>query len=119
MEIRLLTWLGDKLLGWAKFKREDKLAAISGLTPAVAETIAYNNRITKGFERDKETEEHLHKMWYEASSAVSRYDTELAIVCREKAKYWLHYDEYTDYKVAELNIKLVSVAQKLEDLKLS
>ena len=119
MEIRLLTWVADKLLGLSKLKREDKLAAISGLTPAVAETIVYNEKINKGFERSKETEEKLHKMWYEASSAVSRYDTELAIVCREKAKYWLNYDEYSDYKVAELNIKLVSVAQRLEDLKLS
>ncbi|ELP0296218.1 TPA: hypothetical protein OUF01_000759 [Klebsiella michiganensis] len=119
MGTTLITWVGGKLLSWTKLKREDKLAAISGLTPAVAETIAYNNRINKGFERNKETEEHLHKMWYEASSAVSRYDTELAMVCREKAKYWLNYDEYTDSKVAELNIELVRVAQKLEDLKLS
>ncbi|EFC6797872.1 hypothetical protein G3D72_001216 [Escherichia coli] len=119
MDIGLLTWLVDNLKGWVNLKREEKLAAIEGLTPAVAATIAYNDKINSGRDRNEDEEIRLHELWYIASSSVSRYDRELAMVCGEKAKYWLKYDQYTDKHVADLKIKLIEVAQKLEDLKYS
>lgn len=119
MDIGLLTWILDNLKNWVSLKSEDKLAAIAGLTPAVAATIVYNHRISNGNQRNEVEEGRLHELWYQASSSVSRYDRELAMICREKAKYWLNYDEYTDNHVSELNIRLIDVAQKLENLKYS
>ncbi|HDX8949487.1 TPA: hypothetical protein R1871_000544 [Klebsiella oxytoca] len=117
MDLGLLTWLFDKIAEFAGYQKAKRLAAIEGLTPAVAATIAYNERINSGYARNDAEERRLHELWYTASSAVSRYDRELARVCKEKAQYWLRYDEYNDGHVEELNIKLKSVAQRLEDLK--
>lgn len=117
MEIGLITWVLDKVHGWASLNKEDRIAAIDGLTPAVAATIAYNEMIESGRPRVEAEERRLHELWFAASSAVSRYDKALALVCREKARYWLKYDEYTDDHVIQLNISLLDVAHALERLK--
>ncbi|PTA92881.1 hypothetical protein CWM66_02235 [Kosakonia sp. H7A] len=117
VEIGLLTWLGTQVLSFGKLKREDRLAAIDGLTPSVGATIAYSEKLNKTHIRDIAEEHALHNLWFSASSAVSRYDKELARVCREKARYWLKYDEYDDHMVEQLKIRLIDVANNLEDMK--
>lgn len=118
-EVGLLTWLGTQVLNFKKLKREDRLAAIEGLTPAVGATIAYSEKLNRTHIRDTKEEQELHNLWFSASSAVSRYDRELARVCREKARYWLKYDEYDDDMVVQLKIKLIDVADSLEEMKYS
>ncbi|WP_445663585.1 hypothetical protein [Enterobacter soli] len=97
--------------------RDERVAAINGLSPAVGATIAYTTRCEQGYTRDLDEEKKLHGLWFDASAKVSPYDKELAMVCREKSQYWLEYDSYTQDKVIELGIELKKIAAQLEVLK--
>ncbi|WP_105494195.1 hypothetical protein [Escherichia coli] len=98
-------------------KKKDRIAAIAGLSPAVGATIAYTTRCEQGFTRDLKEEQRLHGLWFDASASVSQYDKDLAIICREKSKYWLEYENYDHMKTIDLGIELSKLEVCLEDLK--
>ena len=102
----IITWMGDRLLGWITNKSDLRQRAITGLTPAIYSTILYTDE-----------EEKLYRLWYEASSQVVDFDRELAKRCLDKSEYWLHSELYSPEKVGELNISLVGMKATLEGIK--
>ncbi|MDU4154986.1 MAG: hypothetical protein E7H83_26025 [Enterobacteriaceae bacterium] len=111
----LFFFLGQikKLADLAKTERTE---AINALTPAVAQTIAYTTRCEQGRPRDLGIEEKLHELWFEASVKVHPYNKDLSLICREKARYWLKYDEYKEEEIKERNIRLIDIARTLDEM---
>ncbi|MBB6116053.1 hypothetical protein F4826_002977 [Rahnella inusitata] len=115
-----LLWIIERIIDWRGVKLESRVRAIDGLTPAVAQTLFYTTELAGGQPRDREKENELHGLWYAASSAVSGLDKKLASQCLSKSKYWLFPDGYNDtneYKIDELNIRLIRMQAVLEELK--
>ena len=112
-----LFFICGQVRNFIDLKKTDRIAAISGLSPAVGATIAYTTRREQGHERDLKSEQHLHALWFEASAKVSQYNKELAMVCKEKSMYWLEYDKYDDSMVISLGIELKKLEAELEKLK--
>ncbi|MBY6289470.1 hypothetical protein K5X92_00540 [Enterobacter bugandensis] len=115
--ISTLMFFGRQIKALVDLTRDERIAAINGLSPAVGATIAYTTRREQGFDRDLGEEKKLHDLWFDASAKVSPYDRELAMVCREKCRYWLEFDHYKQADVAELGIELNKISARLEDLK--
>jgi hypothetical protein len=41
----IITWMGDRLLGWITNKSDLRQRAITGLTPAICSTILYTEKL--------------------------------------------------------------------------
>ncbi|ENF6405060.1 MULTISPECIES: hypothetical protein [Klebsiella pneumoniae complex] len=117
VEFSALIFVLGRIKTLADRTRDERIAAINGLSPAVGATIAYTTRCEQGHARDLDEEKKLHGLWFDASAKVSPYDKDLAMVCKEKSQYWLQYDSYTQEKVIELGIELEKIATQLEVLK--
>ncbi len=113
----IITWMGDRLLGWITNKSDLRQRAITGLTPAIYSTILYTEKLKRGEPNNLNEEEKLYRLWYEASSQVVDFDRELAKRCLDKSEYWLHSELYSPEKVGELNISLVGMKATLEGIK--
>ena len=85
----IITWMGDRLLGWITNKSDLRQRAITGLTPAICSTILYTEKLKRGEPNNPNEEEKLYRLWYEASSQVVDFDRELAKRCLDKSEYWL------------------------------
>lgn len=44
----IITWMGDRLLGWITNKSDLRQRAITGLTPAIYSTILYTEKLKRG-----------------------------------------------------------------------
>ncbi|MCF6618695.1 hypothetical protein, partial [Escherichia coli] len=66
----IITWMGDRLLGWITNKSDLRQRAITGLTPAIYSTILYTEKLKRGEPNNPNEEEKLYRLWYEASSQV-------------------------------------------------
>ncbi|MEK9102357.1 hypothetical protein P2R28_06080 [Escherichia coli] len=82
----IITWMGDRLLGWITNKSDLRQRAITGLTPAICSTILYTEKLKRGEPNNPNEEEKLYRLWYEASSQVVDFDRELAKRCLDKSE---------------------------------
>lgn len=117
IDLSIVSLVARKVNAWMTLKRDIRIRAIDGLTPAVAATVRYCERIKAGASKDQRTEDQIHDLWVSASSMVVEFDKQLARDCMAKARYWLFSDNYTDGKIDELNIRLVRMQAELEMMK--
>lgn len=117
INLSIVGMVASKVSSWISLQRDIRLRAIDGLTPAVAATVRYTERLKAGAIKDLTSEDQIHDLWVDASSRVAEFDKQLAHDCMAKAKYWLFSEDYTDGKIDELNIRLVRMQAELEKMK--
>jgi len=117
INLSIVSLVANKVSSWLDLRRDIRLRAIDGLTPAVAATVRYCERLKAGARKDLVVEDQIHDLWVAASSRVVEFDKQLAQDCMAKAKYWLFSENYTDGKIDELNIRLIRMQAELETMK--
>lgn len=117
LAISALTFVAARIVALFELTRRDRIAAMKGLSPAVAATISYTTRREQGHERNLDEEKRLHDLWFQASTEVSPYNKDLAKVCKEKSQYWLQFDKYKEQDVIDIGFELRKIEATLESMK--
>ena len=93
-----------------KDKRELRDNALREISTALKETQIYYAGISRGNERNFETESQLAKYWAAAAIPLRHIDAELAMTCEHKAEYWVSPETWSADRVTEVSIQLQSVS---------
>ena len=92
-----------------KDKRDLKDNALRAISTALTETTIYYKDLSRGKERNNDTESQLVRYWSAAAIPLRHIDQELAGACENKAEYWLNPDAWTNEQIEEFGIKLGDV----------
>lgn len=95
----------------SKERRELKDSALRAISNALDETYLYYRDLGKGKPKDLDREAMLAKYWSVAAIPIRHFNIELAIICDEKAKYWLDTDNYNEFENEKININLENVRE--------
>lgn len=113
-ESSLLLKAADSLLDWFGLLRKEQVArdekerrAIKALYVVLNETLLHFRRLGRPrlarskkerthFKRDIQTEEHLSRLWMDASVELRQIDRDLAERCFLKGTYWADRDGWSE-----------------------
>lgn len=107
-----LTKLSDFLGENHKHQRQLTDAALQSISTALSATSLYYRDLEAGSARDLDIEGKLNVFWGNAAIPMRHVNPDLAIVCAEKAQYWLNPDSWSDREIREVGIALDSVHRR-------
>lgn len=97
-----------------KDNRELADNALRSISHALTETYLYYSRLArKG--RDRDNEEQLARYWAAAAIPLRHIDRELAIICENKAEYWLNPESYAAEDIERYGIGLDQVRRRYRE----
>jgi hypothetical protein len=98
-------------------KRQDVDDALRAVQIALNETQIYYALRDRGMPRNDEKEVRLSRYWSAASIPLRHIDPDFAERCEHKSLYWLNPDDWSDTKVGQYKIRLISVAKSVRALR--
>lgn len=100
----------------SKDRRELKDSALRAISVALDETYFYYRDLDNGTPRDLERERTISGHWSAASIPIRHFDTDLALICEHKSKYWVNPEYYSDEQIKSLGIELQDVRNSYREL---
>ncbi|EHH1111135.1 hypothetical protein J7H87_004359 [Vibrio parahaemolyticus] len=97
-------------------KRELKDNALNVICDALNGTKVYYANMERGLPRDIDKENELSRLWARAAVPLRHFDEELAMICENKASYWLNPDNWRDEDIHTHGIALSSVTYEYQKM---
>lgn len=119
----MLEFLVDKLIALmgtiatlSTEKRELRDNALRAISTALQETKIYYACLGRGQQRDYDTEAQLARYWGAAAIPLRHIDEELAMICENKADFWIDPEHWSGEKIEQFGIKLEDVTKAYRQL---
>ncbi len=107
---KLISLLGP-IASLGKEKRELKDTALRAIHTALYETKIYYRDIDRGMPSDSDREALLVKYWSAAAIPMRHIDEDFAVMCENKAEFWVKPADWNDEMASEYGIKLEEITE--------
>lgn len=90
--------------------------ALESISIALRETQIYYRDLGRGDSRNMDREAQLVKLWSVAAIPLRHIDQDLALICDQKAEYWLTPEQWTEQEIISCGIRLEDVTRAYRQL---